>query len=182
MCYFHCVWRKKQPETRKSVHFSRSVVSDSLRPHKLQHARPPCPSPTPRVHPNPCPSSRWCHPNILSSVIPFSSCHQSFSSIRIFSTESALRTRWPKYWSFSFNIGPSNEHSGLISFRMDWLDLLANQGPYGQIYGFSSSHVRMWELDHKESWVPKNWCFWTGGVGKDSWESPGLQGDQTSQS
>ena len=61
-----------------SVQFSRSVVSDSLRPHELQHARPPCPSPTPRVHPNPCPSSRWCHPTISSSIVPFSSCPQSF--------------------------------------------------------------------------------------------------------
>ena len=61
-----------------SVQFSRSVVSDSLRPHELQHARPPCPSLTPRVHPNPCPLSRWCHPTISSSVIPFSSCLQSF--------------------------------------------------------------------------------------------------------
>ena len=59
-----------------SVQFSRSVVSDSLRPHELQYARPPCPSPSPRVHPNPCPSSRWCHPTISSSVIPFSSCPQ----------------------------------------------------------------------------------------------------------
>ena len=57
-----------------SVQFSRSVVSNSLRPHELQHARPPCPSPTPRVYPNSCPLSRWCHPTILSSAIPFSSC------------------------------------------------------------------------------------------------------------
>ena len=61
-----------------SVQFSHSVVSDSLRPHELQHARPPCPSPTPGVHPNPCPLCRWCHPTISSSVIPFSSCPQSF--------------------------------------------------------------------------------------------------------
>ena len=61
-----------------SVQFSHSVVSDSLWPHEPQHARPPCPSPTPRVHPNPCPSSQWCHPTISSSVIPFSSCPQSF--------------------------------------------------------------------------------------------------------
>ena len=61
-----------------SVQFSRSVVSDSLRPHELQHARPHCPSPTPGVHPNPCPSSRWCHPTSSSSVVPFSSCPQSF--------------------------------------------------------------------------------------------------------
>ena len=61
-----------------SVQFSRSVVSDSLRPHGLQHARPPCPSPTPRVHPNPSPSSQWWHPTISSSVVPFSSCLQFF--------------------------------------------------------------------------------------------------------
>jgi len=61
-----------------SVQFSHSVMSDSLWPHELQHARPPCPSPTPGIHPNPCPSSRWCHPSISSSVFPFSSCPQSF--------------------------------------------------------------------------------------------------------
>ena len=61
-----------------SVQFSHSVMSDSLRPHELQHARPPCPSPTPGVYPNSCPSSRWCHPTISSSVVPFSSCLQSF--------------------------------------------------------------------------------------------------------
>ena len=60
------------------VQFSRSVVSDSLRPHELQHTRPPCPSPTPGVYPNPCPLSQWCHPTISSSVVPFSSCPQSF--------------------------------------------------------------------------------------------------------
>ena len=65
-------------KTYYSVQFSHSVVSDSLWSHELQHARPPCPSPTPEVHPNPCPLSRWCHPNISSSVVPFSSCPQSF--------------------------------------------------------------------------------------------------------
>ena len=109
-----------------SVQFSRSVMSNSLRPHESQHARPPCPSPTPRVHLNSHPSSQWCHPAISSSVIPFSSCPQSL--IRVFSSESTLRMRWPKYWSFSFSIIPSKEHPGLISFRMDWLDLLAVQG------------------------------------------------------
>ena len=63
-----------------SVQFSRSVVSDSLRPHESQHARPPCPSPIPRVYPNSCPSSRWCHPAISSSVVPFSSCLQSLQA------------------------------------------------------------------------------------------------------
>ena len=65
-------------KTDLSVQFSHSVVPDSLRPHEPQHARPPCASPTPRVHPNPCPLCRWCHPTISSSVIPFSSCPQSF--------------------------------------------------------------------------------------------------------
>ena len=67
-----------------SVQFTHSVVSDSLRPHELQHARPPCPSPTPGVHPKPCPSSQWCHPAISSSFVPFSSCPQSFPEIQIF--------------------------------------------------------------------------------------------------
>ena len=108
-----------------SVQFSCSVVSNSLRPHESQHARPPCPSPTPGVHPNSCPSSQWCHPAISSSVIPFSSCPPIPPSIRVFSNESTLPTRWPKYWSFSFSIIPSKERPGPISFRMDWLDLLA---------------------------------------------------------
>ena len=110
-----------------SVQFSRSVVSNSLRPHESQHARPPCPSPTPGVYSNSCPLSRWCHPAISSSVIPFSSRPQSFQYQGL-CIESALRMRWPKYWSFSFSISSSNEHPGLISFRMNWLDLLAVQG------------------------------------------------------
>ena len=110
-----------KPSDQNSVQFSHSVVSDSLRPHELQYARPPCPSSTPRVYPNSCPLSWWYHQIISSSVVPFSSCPH-FPSIRVFSNESALCIRWPKYLSFSFNISPSSEHPGLISFRMDWLD------------------------------------------------------------
>ena len=110
------------------IQFSHSVVPDSLWPHGLQHARLPCPSPTPGVHSNSCPLSRWCHPAISSSVVPFSSCLQSFPASGSFSSESVLLIRWPKYWSFSFSISPSNEYSGLISFRMDWFALLAVQG------------------------------------------------------
>ena len=117
--------------------FNRSVMSDSLRPHETQDARPPCPSPTPRVHPNPCPLSRWCHPAISTSVVPFSSCPQSFPAS--FSNESPLRIRWPKYWSLSFNISPSNEHLGLISLRMDWLDLLAVLGTLKSLLQHHSS-------------------------------------------
>ena len=102
-----------------SVQLSCSVVSDSLQPHGQQHARLPCPSPSPRVYPNSCPLSQGCHPVISSSVIPFSFCPPIPPSIRVFSNESTLCTRWPKYWSFSFSISPSNEHLELISFRMD---------------------------------------------------------------
>ena len=109
-----------------SVQFGRSVVSNSLRPHESQHARPPCPSPTPGVYPNSCPLSWWCHPGISSSVVPFSSCLQSLPSSES-SPMSYLGMRWPKYWSFSFSIIPSKEIPGLFSFRMDWLDLLAVQ-------------------------------------------------------
>ena len=111
-----------------SVQFSCSVVSDSLWPHESQHARPPCQSPTPGVYPNPRPLSQWCHPAISSSVVPFSSCPQPFPESGFFSNEPTLYMRWPKYWSLSFSISPSNEHPGLMSFRMDWLDLLAVQG------------------------------------------------------
>ena len=111
-----------------SVQFSRSVLSDSFRPHGPQHARPPCPSPTPgsllklmsiklvmlSSH------LILCRPLLLPPSI--------FPSIRVFPNESVLRIRWPKYWSFSFSISPSSEYSGQISFRVDWLDLLAVQG------------------------------------------------------
>ena len=94
--------------------------------HGLQHTRPPCPSPSPSVCSNACPSSRWCHPTISFSVVLLPP--SVFPSIRVFSNESALLISWPKYWSFSFSTGLSNEHPGLVSFRMDWLDLLAVQG------------------------------------------------------
>ena len=90
-----------------SVQFSRTVMSDSSQPHEPRHVRPPYPSPTPRIYPNSCPLSQWCHPTLSSSVIPFSSCPQSFPASGSFSNESALHIRWPKYWSFSFNISPS---------------------------------------------------------------------------
>ena len=89
-------------------------------------SRLPCPSPTPGVYSNSCPSSRWCHPAISSSVVPFSSRLQSFLASWVFSNESVLQ--WPEYWSFSFSIRPSNEYSGLISFRFDRFDLLAVKG------------------------------------------------------
>ena len=116
-----------------------SVVSDSLWPHGLQHTRLPCSSPTPGVYSNSCPLSWWCHSNISSSVIPFSSHLQSFPRIRVFSNESVLCSRWPKYWSFSLSISPSNEYSGLISFRIDWFGLPAIQGTLKSLLQHHSS-------------------------------------------
>ena len=116
---------------------SHSVTSNSMRPHGLQHARLPSLSLSPGVCSNSCPLSQRCHPTIsfcrpllLPSV---------FHSIRVFSSESALHTRWPKYWIFNFNISPSKEYSGLISFRMDWLDLLAVQGTVKSLLQHDSS-------------------------------------------
>ena len=108
-----------------SVQFGRSVVSDSLQPCGLQHARPPCPSPTPGVYSNSCLLSQFCHPTISSSVVHFSSCLQSFPASGSFQMSQFFPS---KYWSFSFSISPSNEYSELISFRIDWLDLFAVQG------------------------------------------------------
>ena len=107
---------------------------------------PPCPSPTPRVYPNSCPLSQWCHPSHANiSCHHLILCHpllllpSIFPSIRVFSNESAHCIRWPKYWSFRFNISPSNEHPELIYFRMDWLDLLAVQGTLKSLLQHHSS-------------------------------------------
>ena len=121
-----------------SVQFSCSVVSSSLQPHELEHARPPCPSPTPGV-----PQTHvhrvsdairhliLCRPLLLLPPIPPSS--------RVFSNEPTLHVSWPSYWSFSFSIIPSQEHPGLMSFRMDWLDLLAVQGTFKSLLQHHSS-------------------------------------------
>ena len=109
-----------------SVRFSRSVVSDSMGPHGLQHARSPCP--TPGVYSNSVSIESVMPPNHLILCRPLLLPPSVFPSIRVFSNESVVHIRWPKYCSFSFSISPSNEYSGLIFFRMDWLDLLAVQG------------------------------------------------------
>ena len=114
-------------------------MSDSLRPRESQHARPPCPSPTPGVHSDSRPLSlvmpsshlTLCRPLLLLPPIP--------PSIRVFYNESTLRMRWPKYWSFSFSIIPFKEYPGLIYFRMHWLDLLADQGTLKSLLQHHSS-------------------------------------------
>ena len=128
-----------------SVQFSHSVMPNPSRSHWLKHARPRCPSPTPGAYSNSYQSHRRCHPTNSSSVIPFSYHLQSFPASgsfpmsQFFPSESVLPIRWPKYWSFSFNISPSNEYSGLISFRMDWLDLFVVQGTLKSLLQHPSS-------------------------------------------
>ena len=129
-----CNWTKLTPRiyilrTLSSAYCCLVALSClTLKPHGLQHARLPCPSPAPRACSNSCPSSHWCHPTILPSIIPFLLLPPIFPSIRVFSNEPALCIRWPKYCNFSFSISPSNEYSGLISFRTDWLISLLSKG------------------------------------------------------
>ena len=127
------------PLISASIQFSRSVVSNSLQPHELQHARPPCLSPTPGVHPNPCPLSQWCHPTISSSVVPFSSHLQSFPASGSFQMSQFFESGGQSIGvSASASVLP-NEYSGMISFRMDWLDLLAVQGTLKSLLQYHSS-------------------------------------------
>ena len=125
----------------EAILFSGSVVSNSLWPHGLQHTRLPCPSSFPRVCSNSCPLSRWCHPTISSSVIPFSRL-QSFPASGSFLMSQLFAIRWLKYWSFS--ISPSNEYSGLISFRIDWLDLAVQRTLKGLFQHHSSKASILW--------------------------------------
>ena len=134
-----------------SVQFSRSIVSDSWWPHGLQHARLPCPSPSPGAYSSSCALSQRCHPTSSSSVVPFSSSLQSFLASGSSRNESVLRIRWPKYWSFSFSISPSNAYSGLISSRMDWLDLLAVQETVTSLFQHHSSKASI--LQHSAFFI-----------------------------
>ena len=111
-------------------------MSDSLQPRGLQHTRLPCPSSTPGAYSNSCPLSQWCHSTISSSVIPFSSCLQSFPASGSFQMSQVA-----KDWSFTFSISPSNGYSGLISFRMNWSDLLAVQRTLKSLLQYHSSEV-----------------------------------------
>ena len=150
-----------------SVQFSRSVMSDSLWPHESQHTRPPCPSPTPGVHSDSHPSSQWCHPAI-SSCRPLLLLPPIPPSIRVFSNESTLHMRWPKYWSFSFSTIPSKEIPGLISFRWTGWISLQSKGlsrvfsrtalQKHQLFGAqpslqSNSHIHTWPQEKPYPWL-----------------------------
>ena len=137
---------------KKSVQFSHSVVSDSLRPQGLQHTRLPCPSPVPRACSNSCPSNQWCHPTISSSVIPSSSCLQSFSK-----SGSFLMSQFFSSGSQScFNISPSNE-----SFRTDLFDLLDVQETPKMHPLLTPAHTTGWWLEQlvtgKGRLLPQRW-------------------------
>ena len=145
----------------RSVQFSCSVVSDSLQPHESQHARPPWPSPTPRVHLNPCPSSRWCHPAISSSVVPFSSCPQSLTASKSFpmsqlfawggqsSRVSALASFLPKNtqdWSLGWTGWISLQSKGL-SRVLSKTTIQKHQFFSTQLSSQSNFHIHTWLLE-----------------------------------
>ena len=143
---------------------------NSLWPHGLQHARLPCPSLSPGVSSNLCPLSQWCYLTIAFSPSPFPAFNLSQHQI-FFPSESALHIRLPKYFSFSFSISPSNEYSGLISFRIDWFDLLAVHGTLKSLLQqHSSETLILWhsaffidQLSHPYVTTGKNIAFtvWT---------------------
>ena len=136
-------WIEKKDwiDSISTIHFSCSAMSNSMWPHRLQHARPPCPTQTPGIYSNSCPLSRWCHPTISSSVIPFSFCLQSFSASGSFLMSQFFASSGQSIGVSASKISPSNEHPGLISFRMDWLDLLAVQGTLKSLLQHHSSKV-----------------------------------------
>ena len=152
-----------------SVQFSHSVVSDSFWSHELQHTRPPCPSPIPRVQPNPCPLSRWCQPAISPSVVLFSSCHQSFPTLGSFQMSQLFASGHQSIGASASTTGrsfsPSNKHPGLISFRMDWMDLLAVQGTLKSLFQHHSSKAsnhqfRSYQIASKAQENKKNSRFY----------------------
>ena len=123
--------------------FGQKALSDSLPSHELQHAKLPCVSLSPRVCSNSSPLSQWCHPTILSSIAPFSSCTKSFQVSRS-SNELALHIIWPRYWSFS--ISSSNEYYRLISFRINLFDPLAVQGTLKSLFQHHSSKASVFPM------------------------------------
>ena len=157
---------------------SHSVMSDSLRPHGLQLARLLCPSLSSWVCSNLCSLSKWCHPIISSPATLFTLLPLIFPSIRVSSNETTLHIRWPKYWSFNFSISSSSEYSGLISFSIDWFELLAVQGTlksllqhhYSKVSVLQHSAFFMVQLSHLYMTTGKtiallygslltNWCL-----------------------
>ena len=135
-------WLRSDPwiqQIDNSLQFSSSFISNSLQPHGWQHTRSPCLSPTPGVYSNSCPLSRWYHPTISSSVVPFSSHLQSFPASGCFQMSQLFASGGQSIGVSASNFSSPNEHSGLISFRIDWLDLLAVQGTLKSLLQHHSS-------------------------------------------
>ena len=167
---FHCpdrIWKNTGTKTFSSVQFSHSVVSDSLRPHESQHAKHPCLSQIPRIYSNPCPSSRWCHPTISSSVIPFSSCPQShpasgsFPMSQIFawggqsSGVSALALVLPmdtQGWSHLGWTGWISLQSKGLSRVFSNTTIQKHQFFGTQLSSQSNSHIHTWPLEKPQPW------------------------------
>ena len=149
-------------------------MTDSLRPYGLQHTRLLCQSKTPGAYSNAYPLRQWCHSTISSSVSP-SPPLSILPSIRVFSNELVLHIRWPKYWSFSFSISPSNEYSGLISFRTDWFDLLADQGTFKSLLQHHSSKASILQHSafllsnsYNHTWILEKSKLWLDGESREN--------------
>ena len=136
-----------------SVQFSCSVMYDSLQLHEVQYTKPPCPSPTPGVHPNPCSLCPWCHPTISSSVVPFSSCPQCFSASGSFQMSQHSASGGQSIGVSASTSVLRNEHPGMISFRMDWLDLLAVQGTLKSLLQHHSSKASILQSSALDSFI-----------------------------
>ena len=151
------------------------MASDSLWSHRLQYLRLLC-NPVVWVHSNSGPLGWWCHPTIsFSAAVSFGLQSKDWRpSIRVFSSESALCIRWPKYWSFSFSISPFKDYSGLISFMIDWFDLLAIQGilefsPKVQKHQFFGAQLSLWSNSHICTWLLEKPLLWLSGPLLTEW-------------
>ena len=160
--------RTQSPYRYSSVQFSRSVVSDSLRPHESQHARPPCPSQTPGVYSNSCPLNRWCHPAISSSVIPFSSCPQSLPALGSFPMSQLFTWGGQSIGvSASASVLPMNTQDWYPLGWTGWVSLQSNglsrvfsnttvqkhQFFSAQLSSQSNSHIHTWPLEKPQPWL-----------------------------
>ena len=150
-------------------------MSDSLQPHEPQHARPPCPSPTPGVHPNPCPSSRWCHPAISSSVVPFSSCPQSFPASGSFQMSQFFTSGGQSFGALaSASALPMNIQDWFPLGRAGWISLMSKglsrvfSNTTVQKYQLFSTHLSLWSNFHIHTWLLEKPYLWLDGV---SWQS-----------
>ena len=179
--------------TSPSVQFSLSVVSDSLRPHELQHARPPCPSPTPRVHPNSRPSSQWCHPAISSSVVPFSSCPKSLPASESFPMSQLFTWGGQSTGvSASASVLPMNtqeqsplEWTGWISLQSKGLSRVFSNTTVqkhqffgAQLSSQPNSHIHTWPLE--KPLTLKNWAYIYGVAQSRTWLKPLSSSSSTS--